>query len=160
METKITQEEQAMIDRIVQSVALGLGQDERKVRYLVESAYSAQSGTAEQPKIRWVYHAEKGTGRRVSKARVVTKVGASTNGYAFGSDWLSDDRQYEHPLGSVIVEQHPVGSAMQGLVWRVGRLNDSGEIDWGLDIGNLSWAQRRNMGFLDFKDRVAEMIAG
>lgn len=148
----MTQAEQAMIDRIVTSVAEGLGQDRRQVRYLVEAAMSEQPPT-ERPTVRMRWVAQIYSGRRKSSARIVHSVDESkTNGYALIGDFLDDMKQVDVQVGSIVAHQLWSGSVKNAKrQWQWGRVDADGEIVWDSKTYDQT-------DFLDFRDAVAAVI--
>lgn len=99
---------------------------------------------------------ERNSGNRKGWSKLVTAVDATkTDGYAFIGQFLNDDTETDVPVGSVVVQKNPEGSAKHG--WESGSCYVIGSdgILYTTHSGVFRWREK----FLSFRDHVARVLA-
>lgn len=106
--------------------------------------------------VRHVVFAPLGAGRRKGFLKVVQEVDTEqTNGFAFVGEFVPDGRQYEFPIGALVVRKRPVGSTKsKRALWSCAIVNNA-ETPSG-----WQWSEEYdgNRKFLDFRDLVASWL--
>jgi len=100
------------------------------------------------------------SGRRKGWSKLVTSVDPSkNNGYAFEGEFLDDGKEYDLPVGSVVIQKHPEGSVKHA--WESGHcytLDGDGDLCYTSDeSGKESFDWHKE--FLSFRDHVIAVLA-